>query len=81
MEDKHLINFNKTRPASPHSHNLPAFWVDKPVSWFGLAKSHFCLLGINKEQARYDYLISVLAREAVSIALDVLELPPEHQPK
>jgi hypothetical protein len=36
MEDEDLIDFDK---AGLHSLWLPAFWVDKPVSWFVLAES------------------------------------------
>jgi hypothetical protein len=42
-----------------------------------LAESLFCLHGINREQSRYDYLVSALTKEAVSLGLDVVEHPPE----
>jgi hypothetical protein len=41
MEDEDLIDFKEARPAGLNSLRLPAFWVDKPVSWFVLAESHF----------------------------------------
>jgi hypothetical protein len=80
MEDEDLIDFNEARPAGLHSLKLPAFWVDKPVSWFVLAESRFRLHGIHREQTRYDYLVSALTKEAVSLVLDVVEHPPEHHP-
>ncbi len=60
MEDEDLIDFDEARPAGLHSLRLPAFWVDKPVSWFVLAESRFRLHGIHREQTRYDYLVSAL---------------------
>jgi hypothetical protein len=42
-----------------------------------LAESLFCLHGINREQSRYDYLVSALTKEAVSLGLGVVEHPPE----
>ncbi len=80
MEDENLIDFNEARPAGLHSLKLPAFWVDKPVSWFVLAESRFRLHCIHREQTRYDYLVSALKKEAVSLVLDVVEHPPEHHP-
>jgi hypothetical protein len=82
MEDEDLIDFNEARPAGLHSLKLPAFWVDKRVSWFVLAESCFRLHGINRdrEQTRYDYLVSALTKEAVSLVLDVVEHPPEQLP-
>jgi hypothetical protein len=76
MEDEDLIDFNEARPAGLHSLKLPAFWVDKPVSWFVLAESRFRLHGIHREQTRYDYLVSALTKEAVSLVLDVVEHHP-----
>jgi hypothetical protein len=73
MEDEDLIDFTKARPASLHSLRLPAFWVDKPVSWFVLAESRFRLHGIHREQTRYDYLVSALTNEAVNLVLDAVE--------
>jgi hypothetical protein len=80
MEDEDLIDFDKARPAGLHSLRLPAFWVDKPVRWFVLAESRFRLHGIHREQTRYDYLVSALTKEAVSLMLDVVEHPPERCP-
>jgi hypothetical protein len=80
MEDEDLIDFDEARPAGLHSLRLPAFWVDKPVSWFVLAESRFRLHGIHREQTRYDYLVSALTKEAVSLVLDVVEHPPERLP-
>jgi hypothetical protein len=48
VEDEDLINFGKARPADLHSLKLPAFWVDKPVSWFLLAESRFRLQGADE---------------------------------
>jgi NADPH-dependent ferric siderophore reductase len=83
MEDEDLIDFNEARPAGLHSLKLPAFWVDKRVSWFVLAESCFRLHGINRdrEQTRYDYLVSALTKETVSLVLDVVEHPPEQLPQ
>jgi hypothetical protein len=80
MEDEYLINFDKARPAGLNSLRLPAFWVEKPVSWFVLAESRFRLHGITREQTRYDYLVSALTKEAVSLVLDVVEHPLERFP-
>jgi uncharacterized membrane protein YgcG len=80
MADEDLIDFEEARPAGLHGLRLPAFWVDKPVSWFVLAESRFRLHGIHREQTRYDYLVSALTKEAVSLVLDVVEHPPEHMP-
>jgi hypothetical protein len=80
MEDEDLIDFDEARPTGLHSLQLPAFWVDKPVSWFVLVESHFRLHGINWEQARYNYLVSALTKEAVSLILNVVEHPPEQFP-
>jgi hypothetical protein len=80
IEDEDLIDFKEARPAGLNSLNLPAFWVDKPVSWFMLAESRFRLHGIHREQTRYDYLVSPLTKEAVSLVLDVVEHPPERLP-
>jgi hypothetical protein len=80
MEDEDLIDFDKARPAGPHSFRLPAFWVDKPVSWFVLAESHFWLHGINREQTRYEYLVSALTKEDISLVLVVVDHPPERLP-
>ncbi len=80
MEDEDLIDFDKARPAGLHSLCLPAFWVDKPVSWFVLAESRFRLHGINREQTRYNYLVSALTKEAVSLVLNVVEHSPERLP-
>jgi hypothetical protein len=74
MEDEDLI------PASLHSLRLPAFWVDKPVSWFVLAESCFCLHGIHREQTLYNYLVSALTKKAISQVLDAVEHPPERLP-
>jgi hypothetical protein len=52
MVDEDLIDFEEARPAGLHSLRLPAFWVDKPVSWFVLAESRFRLHGIHREQTR-----------------------------
>jgi hypothetical protein len=49
-------------------------------SWFVLAESRFRLQGIHREQTRYDYLVSALTKEAVSLVLDVVEHPPERLP-
>ncbi len=54
--------------------------MDKPVSWFVLAESRFHLHGIHREQTRYDYLVSALTKEAVSLVLDVVEHPLERLP-
>jgi hypothetical protein len=70
MADEDLIDFEEARPAGLHSLRLPAFWVDKPVSWFVLAESRFRLHGIHREQTRYDYLVSALTKEAVSLVLE-----------
>jgi hypothetical protein len=67
MEDEDLIDFDEARPIGLHSLRLPAFWVDKPVSWFVLAESRFRLHGIHREQTRYDYLVSALTKKAVSL--------------
>jgi hypothetical protein len=80
MEDENLINFEEAMPAGLHSLRLPPFWVDKPVSWFVLAESRFRLHGVTREQTRYDYLVSALTKEAVSLVLDVVEHPPERFP-
>jgi hypothetical protein len=80
MENEDLIDFSEARPAGLHSLRLPAFWVDKPVSWFLLVESCFRLIGINREQLRNDYLVSALTKEAISLALDVVERPSEHSP-
>jgi hypothetical protein len=80
MEDKDLIEFTETRPAGLHGLRLPAFWVDKPVSWFVLAESCFWLHGIHREQTRYDYLVSALTKEAFSLVRDEVEHPLEHHP-
>jgi uncharacterized membrane protein YgcG len=80
MADEDLIDFDEARPASLHSLRLPPFWVDKPVSWFVLAESRFRLHGIQREQTRYDYLVSALTKEAVSLVLYVVEHPPERLP-
>jgi uncharacterized membrane protein YgcG len=80
MADEDLIDFEEARPAGLHSLRLPPFWVDKPVSWFVLAESRFRLHGIHREQTRYDYLVSALTKEAVSLVLDVVEHPPERLP-
>jgi hypothetical protein len=73
MEDEDLIDFTEARPAGLHSLRLPAFWVDKPASWFVPAESRFHLHGIHREQTRYNYLVSALTKEAVSLVLDVME--------
>jgi hypothetical protein len=80
MEDEDLIDFDEARPAGLLSLKLLAFWVDKPVSWFVLAESRFRLHGIHREQTRYDYLVSTLTKEAVSLVLDVVEHPPDRLP-
>jgi hypothetical protein len=80
MEDEDLIDFDKARLSGLHSFRLPAFWVDKPVSWFVLAENHFRLHAIKREQTRYDYLVLALTREAISLVLDVVEHPPERLP-
>jgi hypothetical protein len=54
MEDEDLIDFDKARPAGLPSLKLPAFWVDKLVSWLVLAESCFQLHVINRVQTRYD---------------------------
>jgi hypothetical protein len=80
MADEDLIDFEEVRPGGLHSLRLPSFWVDKPVSWFVLAESRFRLHGIHREQTKYDYLVSALTKEAVSLVLDVVEHPPERLP-
>jgi hypothetical protein len=80
MDDEDLIDFTEARPAGLHSLRLPAFWPDKPVSWFVLGESRFRLHGIHREQTKYDYLVSALTKEAVSLVLDVVEHPPERFP-
>jgi hypothetical protein len=80
MEDEDLIDFTEARPAGLHGLRLPAFWVDKPASWFVLAESRFRLHRIHREQTRYDYLVSALTKEAVSLVLDIVEHPPERLP-
>jgi hypothetical protein len=35
---------------------------------------------MNREQTRYDYLVSALTKEAVSLVLDVVEHPLEQLP-
>jgi hypothetical protein len=80
MEDEDLIDFDEARPAGLHSLKLTAFWADKLVSWFVLVESCFWLPGINREQTRYNYLVSALTKEAVSLVLDLVEHPPELLP-
>jgi hypothetical protein len=80
MKDEDLIDFDEARPDDLNSLRLPPFWVDKPVSWFVLAESCFRLHGINREQTKYDYLVSALSKEAVSLVLDVVENSPEQLP-
>jgi hypothetical protein len=80
LMDKDLIDFNKATPAGLISLKLPAFWIDKPVSWSVLAESQFRLHGIHREQTRYGYLLSALTKEAVSLIPDVVKHPPEHHP-
>jgi hypothetical protein len=70
VEDEDLINFGKARHTDLHSLKLPAFWVDKPVSWFVLAESRFRLHGINRVQTRYDYLVLALTKEVISLVLE-----------
>jgi hypothetical protein len=73
-------SINEMRPVLLHSLKLPVFWVDKPVSRFKLSKSRFHLHGINREQTRYNKLVSVLIKEAVSLALNGVVHPPERFP-
>jgi hypothetical protein len=80
MADEDLIDFEEARPAGLHSLQLPAFWVDKPMSLLVLAESRFWLHGIHREQTKYDYLVSALTKEAISLVLDVVEHPPEQLP-
>jgi hypothetical protein len=75
MEDEDFIDFDEARPAGLHSLRMLACWVDKSVSWFVLAESRFRLHGIHREQTRYDYLVSTLTKETVSLVLDVVEHP------
>ncbi len=49
----------------------------EPVSWFVLFESCYYLHCINREQSRYNYLVSAITKEAVSQVLDVVEHPPE----
>ena len=79
MEEVDLIEL-EDRPTGVHGLRLPAFWVDKPASWFVLAESRFRLHGVNREQSKYDHLVSALTKEAVSLVLDVVEHPPEDRP-
>jgi hypothetical protein len=69
MEDQDLINFTWVRPAGLHTLKLSVFWVDKPDSWFLLAKSRFRLHGINRKQTKYEYLVSALTKEVAKVVL------------
>ena len=58
-----LIQFD----APPRFRNikLPAFWSDKPASWFALAESCFRTHGITGEQAKFDQLVGALSKESL----------------
>jgi hypothetical protein len=78
MED--LIDF--VGPPEPRfsSMRLPAFWCDKPASWFVLAESCFRLHGVEGEQQRFDLLLSSLSKEALTSVMDIVERPDLLQP-
>ena len=59
---------------------LPAFWSDKPASWFSLVEARFRTYGITGEQAKFDQLVGSLSKESIGRVLDLVENPPLFTP-
>jgi hypothetical protein len=80
MEDQDLINFTEVRPAGLHILKLSVFWVDKPDSWFLLAKGRFAYTASTENRLGMSTWCRPLPRRLPKsfFVLDVVEHPPEH---
>ena len=55
---------------------LPAFWHDKPATWFTVAEAQFALQGITADATRYYHIVAALDQQVTSHIDDVLANPP-----
>ena len=56
---------------------LPAFWPQKPRSWFIPVEAQFRRAGITQEQTKFDHVLAVLDPETCDRISDVAENPGE----
>ncbi len=56
---------------------LPAFWPQKPRSWFIPVEAQFRRANITQEQTKFDHVLAVLDPETCDRISDVAENPGE----
>jgi hypothetical protein len=56
---------------------LPAFWANRPASWFAQAEAQFHLAGINNERTQFYHVISQLDEKYVAKVDDIINSPPQ----
>jgi hypothetical protein len=59
---------------------FPPFWVERPAVWFAQVEAQFFLAGINSEQTKFCYVISLLDHRFASEVEDIITSPPEREP-
>lgn len=59
---------------------LPAFWRDRPTTWFTIAEAQFALQGITSDLTKYYHIVAALDHQVISDIEDVLANPP-HEDK
>lgn len=67
--ERNIENINTVR--------LPNFWSSKPELWFKQVESQFFINKINSDKSKYHLVISSLPIDIFSIAIDVINNPPE----
>jgi hypothetical protein len=59
---------------------LPAFWANRPASWFAQAEAQFLLAGITTERMQFYHVISQLDEKYVAEIEDIINSPPQRDP-
>jgi hypothetical protein len=56
---------------------LPAFWTNRPASWFAQAEAQFQLAGITTECTQFYHVILQLDKKYVAEVEDIINSPPQ----
>jgi cleavage and polyadenylation specificity factor subunit 1 len=59
---------------------LPAFWTNRPASWFAQAEAQFHLAGITSEHTKFYHVIAQLGENYVDEVEDIINSPPQRDP-